>query len=89
MNTIIKDACARHHILPCQFFGAAKGKDAAMARRDAIRDLSRTGLGPKAIAYELRVHLQTVYYWLKPWRRAQIRKQSHKTYLAHKAEMRA
>jgi hypothetical protein len=80
MNPIIAQVCQRRSVRPEQFFGAEKASHVVAARCDAIQRLKRAGLGPKKIAKETRMHVQTVYYWLRPARRERIRKQSETTF---------
>jgi hypothetical protein len=80
MNPIIAQVCQRRSVRPEQFFGIEKASHVVAARCDAIQRLKRAGLGPQKIANETKLHVQTVYYWLRPVRRARIRKQSDITF---------
>jgi hypothetical protein len=80
MNPIIAQICQRRSVRPEQFFGTEKASHVVAARCDAIKRLKRAGFGPKKIAKETKLHVQTVYYWLRPVRRARIRKQSDITF---------
>lgn len=80
MNPIVERVCQARCIEPEKFFGAAKGAAVVAARQEAIGRLSRAGLGPQEIADQTKLHVQTVYYWLHPSRRDQVRKQSWQTF---------
>ncbi len=80
MNPIIEQVCQRRCVPPEKFFGAEKAVPVVAARRDAIERLNKAGLGPLKIAAETKLHVQTVYYWLRPARRDRIRKQSDLTF---------
>lgn len=76
MNQIIEQVCQRRCVPLEKFFGPAKGAQVVAARKEAIERLQKAGLGPQKIADETDLHVQTVYYWLRPQRRARVRKQS-------------
>ncbi len=80
MNPIIELVCQRRSVRPEQFFGVEKASHVVAARCDAIQRLQRAGLGPQKIAKETKLHVQTVYYWLRPVRRERVRKQSETTF---------
>lgn len=80
MNEIIAQVCQRRCVRPEQFFGTEKASQVVAARCDAINRLKKSGLGPEKIARETKLHVQTVYYWLRPVRRARVRKQSETTF---------
>lgn len=80
MNEIIAQVCQRRCIRPEQFFGTEKASQVVAARCDAIQRLKNAGLGPEKIARETKLHVQTVYYWLRPSRRERVRKQSAMTF---------
>lgn len=80
MNPVIEQVCQRRCIQPEQFFGDEKAVEVVAARREAIARLRKAGLGPKKIAEETSLHVQTVYYWLRPERRRRVRRQSETTF---------
>jgi len=88
MNQIIEQVCQRRCVPPEKFFGPAKGAQVVAARKEAIERLQKAGLGPQKIADETDLHVQTVYYWLRPQRRERVRRQSAESFRLHQKKMR-
>jgi len=80
MNPIVERVCQARCVKPEQFFGEEKSSPVVAARQEAINRLSRAGLGPKEIAAQTKLHVQTVYYWLSPTRRDALRAKSKSSF---------
>lgn len=76
MNPIVDQVCRKHMIAFSDFRSKSKSRDVIDARCEAIWELRKTRITAAQIARETGLHVQTVYYWLRPKRRDAMIKKS-------------
>jgi transposase-like protein len=76
MNPIVAQVCRDRTIDIADFRGGTRDSEVVEARCEAIFRLRKTGMTAAEIARETGLHVQTVYYWLRPKRRDAMIKKS-------------
>ena len=69
-GSIALDVCRELHITPEELLGGCRRADVVRARRIAILRFKAAGFNNTATARMLKLHLDTVRYWVNPSMRA-------------------